>query len=757
MVLKQILFKKHIYILLLITSSVFSQLKLNFDPGPWNGNSWAQYNAIIENNTQKMWTVHGLRVTANEGTNWGLGNASPTTLTKIEDGSEANRYDIFISSYLRTLDPSESVAIEFRGNPEGSDWTVSDGQFLIKTGTCAEKVIYKVDPTYTVDQIDELISNDSFYNESLPFIDTLGMFGGDMSGGFIETFNGMTQIQVALPTTPFYQNNSWITFEPQEYGNAMYMMALAMGQEYLNVDMQMMIGCGGSENFGGMVLWNALGDGSFGEKLGTLLYGSGPNGQTTVDFSPFAVELGSFEPNIFNAYPKWFPIRSTKPNGSNNADYFSTSASGYCDLDKANIVNGTMIGCLFYWFVYDLAINAVEYCVPELIKNGKDRYAMVKLMKWAFNRGINDGHVQAFDDETALALDDILDHPDFYNVPKEYCIKAFVCIDALIKASKNSVTNGGTEPIYDQTISKDLLEEFFFGISGDGTTGQRGEGGLLQHFDLDDSKRIALWDDVTAAFEKLKGKAPSASGDSISYRYDFLTILRVAKAHLDLVRDIPTNDAYNNWMKVHTTTGILCSREPVDTTYPGMVVTDNGYNGNLYELTVNLKDAVELDIVDWTLDNDWKKWNKASKNSGDTLEASYLISIPLSEIHSQHSVGDTANLWIRGSDYCGNSLVEKRHFVVNETGINKVNKKSLKNSLSPIVIDKTIILDLSKVSTNNLNISILDAKGRVIKKVLPKRIMRNKLFINHSALASGVYILSIKSSYEVVNFKVSLK
>jgi len=754
---RTLLNKTALPLLLLSTQLSYSEVSLILDEGPWSDESWVQYTASIVNNTKKMWTVEGLRFTAESGTNWGLGNAKPTTLVPVDDGSGKSRYDIHISSYLSGMQPDDSITVEFRGNPGGADWTVSDGQFMIKTGTCSKKVIYEIDPTYTIDQIEELKAQSSFYDENLPFVDTLGMFGGEMSGGFIETFNGMTQIQVALPSKPFYQNNSWITFEPAEYGNAMYMMSLAMGQEYFNVDMQMMIGCGGSENFGGMVLWNALGDGSYGERLGDHLYGSGPNGQTTVDFSPFAVELGSFEPNIFNAYPKWFPIRNTKPAGSVNGDYFSTSVSGYCDLDKANIVNGTMIGCLYYWFVYDLAINAVEYCIPELITHGKDRYAMVKLMKWAFNRGINDGHVQAFDDQSALELDDILDHPNFYNVPRDYCIKAFVCIDALVEASKNSVTNGGTEEIYDQTISLELLEEFFFGISGDGSTGARGEGGLLQHFDLTDSMRVELWNDVTAAFDLLKGSAPSATGETVSYRYDFLTILRVAKSHLDLVRDTPTNDAYNNWMAVHTKTGILCSGEPIDTIYPGMEIIDNGYNGNSFEFEVYLQDQRELDQVYWTLDSNWGSWQASSLVDSVSERSIYLISVSLEEMYEIYSIDDTATVWIRGADYCGNSILEKRTLIVLETGIEPLSPTPLQQSVVPIVGAERIVLDLSSVQSSDLTVRIYDAHGRVVQQALPHSIEGSTLHIDHSSLAAGLYILQIIGNNEQISHKISLQ
>src|SRR6185295_11455911 len=172
-----------------------------------------------------------------------------------------------------------------------------------------------------------------------------------------------------------------------------------------------------------------------------------------------------------------------------------------------------------------------------------DKKMAIKFLASAYNAGINSGFHNSL--------------PTTANLP---CAgfpgtSSYVCeVLNVVNTIEAASTCGSGRPIYDSNITLTDLQHFFFGDTG--TPPTVAGGGLLMHFNLTTAQKNSLWTDVQCAFNAL---APHWGGGHISYRYDFLTILRVAKQYLDLAMPIPTSGEFTNWVAAHSTSASACS------------------------------------------------------------------------------------------------------------------------------------------------------------------------------------------------------
>jgi hypothetical protein len=180
----------------------------------------------------------------------------------------------------------------------------------------------------------------------------------------------------------------------------------------------------------------------------------------------------------------------------------------------------------------------------------------------------------------------------------------------------------------------------------------QGDGGLLRHFTV---SRQELWNDIQAAFNKLSphwNQSPAA----ISFRYDWLTLLRTVKNYFNVSRDYPTDHETRMWIENRSQIG-GCSGKPPDTTFPFMVIVDTLAN-DTFSASVNVTDDKNIRDVKWTLYYNWDWWYYSAFISGTVNDKNYQITIPVDDIKDMYG-DDTGYVWISATDSSGNTIVEK--------------------------------------------------------------------------------------------------
>ncbi len=704
---------------------LLSNIIAEFPSTPWNDQDWVEKEISIVNTSEIPHYVWGIRFQTKSDVWNGSSQASISSKGK-NGGFEV---EMLLKNTEINFNGNDTLTFGVFGSPGGKDGSPTDPSFLIQNGSHFWPLEIPYAEPIVVSQIDSLMNSDDFYNESLGILDTLGQRGGPQNGGMIDTWYGLTQLQSALPTEPFNQNATWMTFEPKAYGNALYMMTLAAMQEYFNIDMQVLIAKGGKENMAGMVQWDSNGSGPT-KKLNPI-YGTGNNGLSGVDFSPFSVEYQTFNDYVFNSYPKFFPMG----NNTGTRDYFATTSGsgGYCDLDKANVVNGTIIACLYNWFTYQIALHATDYGFNEMIERGKDPQGPLKLALWAFNRGITCGFEQTVANEDALTYDKIEEYPSIASNGKIYIEGIVQALNPIVEAARNSENLGGTKPIYDDTISLALIEEFLFGSNGRGSTGDRGEGGLLAHFSLTVEQMSSLWSEVESAFLKLKGNAPSTEefAEQISYRYDWLTILRVIKGHINTEIPLPTTYKFVSWEKSKSSKSTTFSGENRDTEFPTSQVIDINHEEALI-LTVKAQDNQSVKSVTWSLDSNLVHWTEGVEFNGNWK---LILS---NQVVAEHIIDDSVTVHILTTDEWGGA--ELRSITVEHDASTSIEGllKSYSTRFTLSARDKTVNLS---IPDDGARFSLFTLQGR---EVLQQSVQKGEHCLHFPSLTSGVYIASVQ-------------
>lgn len=566
-------------------------------------------------------------------------------------------------------------ATDYTGNiPGGQDGTMFDPQALIKTGTCAEAPKYTDAPANSCAEIDAIRAKAS-YESGACIVDTIGVNGGDAYGGFVSTFYGQTQIQVAIPGNTFQVNGTDVKWNPYKYG-PQWMMALAGVQEIMNVDWQFMASDAAKETFMGLVIDPA------GTPLGNVPVQAGVHGYWQAESPTFATWV--------KAYPQFFPkygpcisqhpdVTSAFPACAPSIDdpgifYLRPTKDTQMGPNSPEIINGAVSTAMGFYDIYDIMVLGTDLCFVDVIKNAKDpRVALAALLP-GYNLGRNSGFAHHITDA------DIKTDPNassrFPQGNSNYRTDVFHMLDQLVNAGKNC---GGGRNVYDTALSLTEVQRFLFGGSNTpGTADAQGDGGLLLHYDIAKDQRAALWNEVTCAFGKLKGKAPSmkAAGktDFISYRYDFLTLLRVVKKYLPvhiMNRRIPVEHDFDAAVKEYSASGKICgqSSRPIDNTYPTLnnITPKPGSTVNPVKtpgltFSYHAVDAGGGTILksEWTMDKNWGVWQPTRKGAGaDMYEFDVSCELP-----GWPAAGKGGTLWVSTSDDCGNTTVQEVGFTV---------------------------------------------------------------------------------------------
>ncbi|MDB5105237.1 MAG: S-layer protein [Fibrobacteres bacterium] len=522
---------------------------------------------------------------------------------------------------------------------------VSHLQLEAKTGYCNE-----IDPPEVSKpmQCAEINTAAPFYDAAVCVKDSLGILRGDGYGGALDSYKGQTQIQVRLPAATWTLNGKTVKFDPQaSMGGPFYMMSMAALQEYMYVDMQFMLALGASKSGAGLV----------DAATGTSLYKPPLNAGTGDDsqYGSFGLNLLTYRKIAYD-YPKYIPPEGTLANTVSNG-------SGPTPANSPQQINSGMLGAMNLWWYLDAAQTGQDLCFKQFMRDAQDKTAGLKVLISGYENGYGPGGTGSTNDfatqvlpaktnPAALAAKDITPYmkPYLWDVggpthgKQDYITNVFTGLDVLVQSGSNC----SGEKVYDAPITKQNLMDLYFGTGG--SVAKQGTGGLLWHFNIGPAQRQSLFDALECAYKGLEGKAPSTQGQAaISFRYDFLTVLRVAKTHftqyLTKFSDKPTpadpfSSDFSIWVVNHSK--VPCENAKPDNSWPVLKLAGESLNkGEKVEGPGTIDDR-GIKSREFTTDDKWLLWSAAAPD----------FSVPPTLATSQR-------LWYRVTDSCGNATIEE--------------------------------------------------------------------------------------------------
>jgi hypothetical protein len=658
------------------TASAQVAMKVTNDPAPTTpGTKYPTIDAC--NNTTAPQLVEGWKFrTPNFA---GYNQAWVGTLTKT-NGPPVE--------YTQMIDPNQGVQmqagtcrsapVDYSGTVgAGQDGTIRDAQSLVKTGSCSEQPDYQDAAPRTC--ADVKASPITYENKCI--VDSLGINGGQNFGGLVSTFNGQTQILEALPTVATNVNGMNIKWDPRSLGGPQYMMSLAMAQELLNVDMQFIAAIAGKETMFGYVEQGN-------EAKGSISEWANFNIDSDHAYSPWEIELSTFA-RTMQSYPQFFPkygpcmskFRDVTSAADCSGDFgtWDASSSFYMHTpgtkgtgpNSPQVANSVLSTSLIWYWLYDALVQSTDLCFVDAIVNGKDSRVALAALIPGYNLGPNSGFEATLNDKARSTAANASSY--FPTGNGDYRTNVYKLLDHLIGASKQSTLCGGSNPIYDADISFAEVQRFFYGGSAaPGTAETQGDGGLLLHFDLTLDQRKALLNDLTCTFDALKGKAPSTAGKGvISYRYDWLTMLRVAKNYLPSRRRlVPVQSDFRMFVDLHNKKQTTCSGKIQDHVYPTLAITSPVQGATVApsdnpgaKFAFNGADDQPAGVKgEWTFDKNWVVWEPATKTGANGFEFTVNCARP-----DYPKKNTAAALWIRTTDDCGNSTIQQLDFRTHAT------------------------------------------------------------------------------------------
>ncbi len=411
------------------------------------------------------------------------------------------------------------------------------------------------EPPITLQELSDLILTPDFYNPNYRYLDGLGSRGGRYSAGFLDTWLGETQILFPYNGLPIRVNLTDTEIVANDT-NYLYWMTMAMGQEYMNVDMQWMMGFGAKETFSG-----------------TPWAGDPFHVNTDGAFGPFEVELFTGVDRAIS-YPVFYPEYQTQ---LENALDINTSGIAPIDfmgdyigtdptlLDEGPVVSAYMLSITNFYTIYNWYSYAKDLCWHKVIDAPADPYYGLGAMAITYNLGVFSS------DPIALTMnkdnyDATMNNPAARDLLPEgnsfYRRHITEVIEAIVERADEAATDASI-PMWDYEIDWPSVEHFFLGRGG--TINQQGKGGLLKHFETNNvAVKQDIMNTVEAAFDILKGKAPSTSANTISFRYDWLALLRTVKQHFSnqAIFERPTAGDGNLRINLYSNVGGCCEEDP---------------------------------------------------------------------------------------------------------------------------------------------------------------------------------------------------
>lgn len=513
---------------------------------------------------------------------------------------------------------------------------ITNPQALVKAGGCADPdKPQDADPIVVID-IDQVIADPDYYNPDYRYLDTLGSNGGEYSARWVDTYYGQTQIQIAIGGT--LPTSSWSGgLTDQLAGNAdgpMYWMALSTGQELFSMDKQYLMALGLKE---------------------TGVGSTTPHKMTNQERAWGAFELESFTGvSRFFTYPKFYPkYKDCIANAVESTvlmmcigksyDEVLTPLFGfpYSDPNKAHMMNSVVMSGLLVYQYYDMIGASPDYCGKKAFSTeAADQYVGLCAIAAHYNLGIEGGT------PAAMKSIDIVSNPNACDAVPQGNSNYVGAVRSILKAFTTDQIRSQTDlsiPIVDKEITLDQVQTLFWGDGGSAEA--PGDNGLMWHFDIGDAKNKELWSDVAVAFNKL---AAHWGGGYISYRYDWLTLLRVAKKYLDLERPFPMGDETNRYIEKNSLLTPCDASLPQDDEWPLFTSVPESYSPDDGNTNVEIADNEGILYVKWALDGT-SSWQDGSFTSIAGEKSTYNLTIPKELLPAK---GGT--ILLRGADSCKN-------------------------------------------------------------------------------------------------------
>jgi len=580
--------------------------------------------------------------------------------------------------YYKSTAPSDNMA-GLRGGTAvswGHVWSNKDFsklapkgevQLLLKTGAPGipdDPQDYP--PITSIDDLRKEVAKPDFYNQNYKYsnYDSLGSNGGKYSGGFMDTYIGQTQLHFAIPKGQFVVNGTNVTAMGGDNAKQYY-MALGIGQEFLRVDAQWMFAMGAKETFSGtdQTPW------------ATDVTSSGNYTNWHVE-SPTMLDRALGYSQFFPKYAaRLSAARDVTSSGIGIPEFANYYVGGYNGQTSPRTINGLFVSALVQYVNYDVFAQASDICWKYALEKSSecgDPYMGLAAMVAAYNLGQwgQIGTVKGLLNNNSVdgVACDKNARNRFATGNNNYRTEIINVAQKLIDASRDfEKGNGANSELIDFKITLDQLREMFFGAGG--TVAKQGDGGILIfYYDPDAGKDVSairqkIWNTLGEAFDVLKGKAPSADANTISYRYDFLSAIRTVKSELPYERRFKQTGDASTLIPQNSATG--CAKESggvVDEKYPFIDDLKIIPNEDVCAVEVKMRDDNFCSKVQWTIDYDWATWNTAVMvENAPAKTNNFKFEIPKSMADGFRNRGDGSGeyVWVIAEDASGNSVVKK--------------------------------------------------------------------------------------------------
>lgn len=473
-------------------------------PSSASGEPAVGYKVLRENDKTFEWAVYIANPNKSyiwegkEFSAWGLTFQTDHEITSVSNCSSysqiGNTVTINLKQDERLLPYDTTRVFVVKGNKKGLTKPESFKSNLVR-GNIAYPKYQGLPDSWSKNKtdlsIDDLIANKTeYYNPSVK-ANTGNML-------MYENPAHPTQMQIGLPKEMPVKVNGvsglriWI---PSDY----LAMGLATGTEFFGLNPNFMVGLSIKENFTcGLVPLEAGYNENLTEHDGEMW--SWPIQKTHPD-GPFQQEKGNFN-EIKKQYPDYLPDSAQHEN-------YVTLKTG--NPDDPSYVHAALSSYMSLTMTRELLYAIPNNKFDEFIKESKDPWAEFVLVDNAYNRGVY-GLLQRnlFTTHREQAINTT-------DINKEFNLSGFA---NHIENIKNIICemDKETENIYDTEISWEEFENYLTQLRlyyGRGIPS--------------DAEWTDMTNDVKRAFDLL---AEHWGGDTISFRYDFLTLLRVAEKYL---------------------------------------------------------------------------------------------------------------------------------------------------------------------------------------------------------------------------------
>lgn len=728
--------------------------------------------ASVVNNTDNYYTMGGVRF-LNEGFQWEqISSGFSHFVINNSDIDGKNLVELhFLSksaAHSTNLNSGETETFKhnFAFNPIGTDVVDGSIEVLLKTSYpgLPDNVIGEY--SFTINQVDSVSKHSDFYNQTYrySYIDGLGAKGGEWAAGFLDTWIGETQLLFAIPKNGFTISNTLQNFSYETnfgsagtFSNNHYWIALAMGQEYFNVDMQFMAAQGAKES--GIGTNRAISESSLGAAYGFWQL-------ETSSALDRALCFPHYFPKYQSVLESAVDITSSGIDQVEFCNFYMRNSLGKTPVNSALVFNSLFFGLIANYSIYSIYSYAQDICWKEAVSEAVDPYLGPSAILPAYNKGLYSimGEVSGLLNPNVYSATAANSNAGnlFNEGVFNYRPEIVLVMDSLTSASSASLTDPAIELI-DFEITLDLLKDMFFGDGG--TVNNQGDGGLLLHFWAEDdvAKRQMIWDTLSASFDLLKGKAPSVSANTISYRYDLLTVLRSVKTFFPA----------KNKMKVSGDAGSLVPQYSSGSygTCNGDSIIDEQYPNQRFSIE---KDSLgNITIIDtvidnnhvkslaWSMDYDWNIWSEATviDSISDSMFI-YSAKFSKSEIDYYRSFNDGHSgfyVWLMATDTYGNSAIKKDTVPYDSLSVSNIKIEKIRTAFKTVFFNnKKGIIRIALDKNSEVNIGIYNMLGKRVFNSQKKSVGIGVYQISLPSLSKGVYLADISINEKMFRIPLTI-